>query len=182
MARTIEDDPASYGPIVEAIARDCAANRKEIASTNRRLDHTNRLLSDLACEVGNQRRHIGIMSGDLTDMKDVVESTNLRVIRLEGGLQETNGRLTSLEGAQQETNTRLTSLEGAQQETNTRLTSLEGAQQETNTRLTSLEGAQRETNTRLNGMEATQIEHSNLLAQILGAVEKLGETKSSRSA
>ena len=151
MARTMEDVHGSCGPLVEAIAKDCAANRREIGATNRRLDGTNRLLSHLACEVGNQREHLGVISGDLVDMKDVVESMNLRTIRLEAVQEETNGRLTGLESAQAETNGHLSALKTAQAEANGRLDRVDD---------------------RLNRVEATQTEHGNLLGRILAAVEK----------
>lgn len=113
MARTIEDGPGSYGPLIEAIAKDAAANRKEIASVDKRLDNTNVILSNMSFEVGGQRQVIAIMGKDVADTKDVVEAMNLRVIKIEAETAESSKRLARLEI---DTGQRLSRLENAQNE------------------------------------------------------------------
>lgn len=123
MARTIDDEPRSYGPLIEAIAKDCAANRKEIAAVGRRVDRTNTLIADLSYQVGTQQRHLALITNDLADMKDVVEATNLRVIKIETEVAGTNKRIDS-------TNERIDRLELAQVETKSQLNDVQATQME----------------------------------------------------
>lgn len=111
MARTIEDVPGSYGPLIEGIAKDCAANRKEIAAVDKRLDNTNVILSNLSYQVGGHQQHLAIISGDLAGVRDVVEATNLRTMKIEAEQGEANKRLARLETAHQKTNARLDGVE-----------------------------------------------------------------------
>lgn len=113
MARTI-GDVESHGPLIEAIAKDCAANRTEIAKVDKRLDKTNVLLSNLSFEVGAQRQHLAIMSGDIADIRDVVESMNLRVVKIECEASELTTRVTGLAAGQHEANSRLDRMEATQ--------------------------------------------------------------------
>lgn len=191
MARTIEVEPQTYGPLIEAIAKDTAVNRKEIAAVDKRLDNTNVILSNLSFQVGGHQQHLAIISGDLAGVRDVVEATNLRTMKIEAEQGEANKRLARLEI---DTGQRLTRLETAYQKTNTRLDGVEGRLggvegrlggvearldgvegrlEGVEARLNGVEAAQQETNTRLNEMKATQIRQGDKLADILDAVQRL---------
>lgn len=152
---TIDGEPESYGPLIEAIATDCAANRKEIAAANKRLDNTNVVLSNLSFEVGGQRQQLAIMGNDVTDTKDVVEAMNLRVIKIDAETSETNKRLARLEI-----------------DTGRRLSRLETAQQDANARLNDMDARLNDMDARLNDVKATQIVHGDRLSAILDAVQR----------
>jgi len=96
---TTEGEREPYGRLIEAIAGDCAANRREIVAGNKRLDNMNLVLSNLSFQAGGQQQQLVIMGNDVTDTKDVVESMNLRVIKIEAEASETNTRLNRMEAA-----------------------------------------------------------------------------------
>lgn len=173
-----EEDLGAHLPLLEAIAKDCAANREELAKVNERLDKTNLNVSNLSFQVAGHQQQLVFLGNDLIDTKNTVKAMDARVLKIESEVSETNERLarleTSTEQRFEQVDRRFEQVDRRFDEVEQRFTRVDG-------RLDGLESAQRETNTRLddmnaqlNDVKATQITHGDKLSAILNVVERWG--------
>lgn len=166
-----EKDLGAHRPLLEAIAKDCAANREELAKVNERLDKTNLNVSNLSVQVAGHQQQLVFLGNDLIDTKNTVKAMDARVLKIESEVSETNERLarleTSTEQRFEQVDRRFDEVEQRFTQVDGRLDGLESAQRETNTRLDDM-------NAQLNDVKATQITHGDKLSAILNVVERWG--------